>query len=324
MRMRKLPALLRVTFALPTTLALGSAPATLSGTEDRAAAVVRALMDQDRAVATVGYRLATANADLCAEDMIESGMLIETLGQYSADYRSAAAAVLGLSNRPTVALVVPESPADRAGIRAGDALIDADSQPFEIRPPMSGAGDFGSVEAAMTLLDRALADGKATLTVRRGDRNIVIGVSGARACRARFQLLPGNDLDAVADGTWVQISTRAAEFADTPNKLAAILAHELAHNILGHRKAKAKIQRAQELAADRLMPWLMARAGYDPGAAVALWRQFKAAKVGGLIPDSTHPGWGARLRAVEAERVRIAFQPLNGGKIIPPASLNQR
>lgn len=275
-------------------------------------------------MATIGYRLATANSDLCTDVMIESGLLIETIGEYGADYRPGAVAVLGLTNQPTVALVVPESPAERAGIRAGDALIEADGQRFEIRAPSSRAGDFGPVEAAVTLLDSVLADGKATLTVRRGAQNIVIELFGARACRAHFQILPGNELDAAADGIWVQISTRAAEFADTSDKLAAILAHELAHNILGHRKAIARIQRAQELAADRLMPWLMARAGYDPGAAAALWRQFETARIGGLIPDATHPGWGPRLRAVEAECARIRLQSASGGRLIPPPELNRR
>jgi predicted Zn-dependent protease len=136
--------------------------------------------------------------------------------------------------------------------------------------------------------------------------------------------MPGNDIDAVANGTWIQVSTRAAGFTSTPDELAAILAHELAHNALDHRKGKAKIQRGQELAADRLMPWLMARAGYDPAAATSLWRRFKAKRLGGLISDSTHPGWTERLQAVEAERARIALQLSNGGTIVPPDDLRAR
>ena len=292
--------------------------------DDQATMVVRGLLQQDTAVATIGYRLATANVDLCVEHMIESGMLIETLGQYGAAFRPAARRVLGLSDGPTVALVVPGSPAERAGLKRGDVLINADGARFATAPPESADGRFADVEAAMTALDAALADGKARLTIERAGRPVTVDLAGIAACKARFQLLPGNYADAVANGTWVQLSTRMAGFATTPDELAAILAHELAHNALGHRKAKAKVQRLQELQADRLMPYLMARAGFDPGAAVGLWHRFEAQRLGGLFPSATHPPWSDRVRAVEIERARIAGLAARGDAIVPPDDLKSR
>ena len=286
--------------------------------------MVRALLEQDSAVAAVGYRLATANVDLCVEHMVESGVLIETLAQYGADYRAAAADVLKLTDRPTVALVVPGSPADRAGIKPGDALIDADGVPFARSPPDSKEGKFASVDAAMAALDAVLADGKARLTVERAGQPLAIDLVGTTACKARFQLIPGSNPDATANGTWVQLSTSMAGFARTPDDLAAILAHELAHNALGHRLAKAKIQRAQELQADRLMPYLMARAGFDPKAAVALWQRFKRRHLGGLIPSTTHPGWGERAKAVAVEVARIDGLRMRDEPILPPDDLRPR
>jgi hypothetical protein len=295
-----------------------------SAVDDQADAVVRALLGQDSAVAAVGYRLATVNVDLCVEDMIESGLLIETLAQYGADYRAAAADVLKLTDRPTVALVVAGSPADRAGIKPGDALIDADGARFARTPPDSASGKFAAVDVAMTALDAALADGKVRLTVERAGQPVTIDLIGTPACKARFQLLSGNNPDATANGTWVQLSTGMAAFAKTPDDLAAILAHELAHNALGHRRAKAKIQRAQELQADRLMPYLMARAGFDPHAAVALWQRFKRRHLGGLIPSMTHPGWGERAKAVAAEVARIDGLRAPGEAVLPPDDLRVR
>jgi membrane-associated protease RseP (regulator of RpoE activity) len=289
--------------------------------DDQATLVVRALLQQDVAVATIGYRLATANVDLCVEHMVESGMLIETLGQYGATFRPAARQVLGLSDGPTVALVVAGSPAERAGLKPGDVLVDADGVPFAAAPPSSADGRFAGVEAAMTALDTALADGKARLTIERNGQRLTIDLIGVAACKARFQLVPGDYADAVANGTWVQLSTRMAGFAKTPDELAAILAHELAHNALGHRKAKAKVQRLQELQADRLMPYLMARAGFDPGAAVVLWRRFQAQRLGGLFPSVTHPSWSDRVRAVEIERARITGLVSRGNTIVPPDDL---
>jgi predicted Zn-dependent protease len=292
--------------------------------DDQATLVVRGLLQQDTAVATIGYRLATANVDLCAEHMIESGMLIETLGQYGAAFRPAARQVLGLSDSPTVALVVAGSPAERAGLKPGDILIDADGARFATASPESAEGRFADVEAAMAALDAALADGKARLTIERAGQRVTVDLAGIAACKARFQLVPGNYADAVANGTWVQLSTRMAGFATTPDELAAILAHELAHNALGHRKAKAKVQRLQELQADRLMPYLMARAGFDPAAAVGLWHRFEAQRLGGLFPSATHPAWSDRVRAVETERARIAGLMSRGDTIVPPDDLRSR
>lgn len=292
--------------------------------DDQATLVVRGLLQQDTAVATIGYRLATANVDLCVEHMVDSGMLIETLGQYGAAFRPAARQVLGLTDGPTVALVVAGSPAERAGLERGDVLIDADGVPFAAGPPDSTEGRFAGVEAAMTALDVALADGKARLTIERARRRLTVDLVGVTACKARFQLVPGDYADAVANGTWVQLSTRMAGFATTPDELAAILAHELAHNALGHRKAAAKIQRLHELQADRLMPYLMVRAGFDPGAAVLLWRRFEAKRLGGLFPSATHPPWSDRVRAVEIERARIAGLASRGGAVVPPDDLMSR
>ena len=292
--------------------------------DDQATLVVRGLLQQDTAVATVGYRLATANVDLCVEHMVESGMLIETLGQYGAAFRPAAARELGLTDRPTIALVVSGSPAEKAGLKRGDVLIDADGTAFTPAPPDSADGRFAPVEAAMGTIDSALADGKVRLTIERGGTRQSVDLTGVAACKARFQLIPGNYADAVANGTWVQLSTRMAGFATNADELAAILAHELAHNALGHRKAKAKIQRSQELQADRLMPYLMARAGFDPDAAIGLWRRFDAQRLGVLFPSATHPPWSERVRAVETERARIAGLVSRGDTIIPPDDLKSR
>jgi hypothetical protein len=292
--------------------------------DDQATSVVRGLLQQDIAVATIGYRLATANVDLCVEHMVDSGMLIETLGQYGATFRPAARQVLGLSEGPTVALVVAGSPAERAGLKPGDVLVDADGVPFAAAPPDSAEGRFAGVEAAMTALDAALADGKTRLTIVRAGKRLTIDLIGVAACKARFQLVPGDYADAVANGTWVQLSTRMAGFATTPDELAAILAHELAHNALGHHKVEAKVQRLHELQADRLMPYLMSRAGFDPGAAVVLWRRFQAQRLGGLFPSATHPSWSDRVRAIEIERARIAGLVSRGDRVVPPDDLTSR
>ena len=64
--------------------------------------------------------------------------------------------------------------------------------------------------------------------------------------------------------------------------------------------------REQEAEADRIGLELMARAGYDPNAAVSLWQ--KMGKLGGKGPPeflSTHPSGESRIRDLEANVPRV-------------------
>jgi predicted Zn-dependent protease len=64
--------------------------------------------------------------------------------------------------------------------------------------------------------------------------------------------------------------------------------------------------REQEAEADRIGLELMARAGYDPNAAVTLWQKMSKLSSGGP-PEflSTHPSGESRIRELEALVPRV-------------------
>ncbi len=70
--------------------------------------------------------------------------------------------------------------------------------------------------------------------------------------------------------------------------------------------------RNQELEADRLGLFTMAKAGYDPREAVTLWRRMERVGGGGPAILSTHPAPAARIKAIEAIIPEI---PGIGGRI---------
>jgi predicted Zn-dependent protease len=83
---------------------------------------------------------------------------------------------------------------------------------------------------------------------------------------------------------------------------------ELANRIARYGGAGAQLgfllpfSRNQELEADRLGVDYMARAGFRPSQAVALWRNFQSARGSGSAPQflSTHPNDATRIQQLEA------------------------
>jgi predicted Zn-dependent protease len=129
----------------------------------------------------------------------------------------------------------------------------------------------------------------------------------------------------------------------TDDELAAVIGHEIAHALLQHGRARMSeavlknvgvnlaalyfglgdlgasalaqaaqvaislpYSRAHEIDADLAGIELAARAGYDPRAALSLWRKMAAAS-GGQPPQflSTHPGHANRIREIEANLPKV-------------------
>lgn len=138
-------------------------------------------------------------------------------------------------------------------------------------------------------------------------------------------------------GGKVGINTGLLKVATTDAQLAAVVAHEMAHVTSNHAQSRVQrnqtiavgsallgavlggsdnseqvgqmaqqggtllfglpFGRSQELEADRIGTIFMARAGYDPGAAVTLWQRMGASQ-GSNVPEflSTHPVSSTRIQ----------------------------
>ncbi len=123
-------------------------------------------------------------------------------------------------------------------------------------------------------------------------------------------------------------------YAKEDDELAAVLAHELAHNILGHRarldEAKvsrgmfksvgrnARLIRETEVEADRLSIYLLDRAGYPIEGATRFWRRFGPQHGLGIFASPTHPGWKQRVATMEQEATVLAKLKEQGPRPLPP------
>ena len=311
---------------------------------NEAQAMLASLQAMDARVAAIGHRLAVASADFCDAPVQRAGFLVHDLSQYAPETRSDAATLFGLGAWPAVLAVAPDSAAARAGLRIGDAIVAIDGRaPPEPPEDADDKATFGRVAAIEPMIEAALADGDLSLTIERDGEQRQLAIAGDPGCATRFQVEPGERINASADGTYVKLSSAVVDFARNDDELALIIAHEFSHNILRHRetldaqgvsrglfrafgKNPGRI-RATENEADRLALHLMARAGFDIRVAPAFWDRFGRETGAGIFSDGTHAGRRDRIALARSEIALIEAQRLRGeqptpdfGRSSPPAS----
>jgi hypothetical protein len=298
-------------------LALMASTAPVRAAPD-ATVLLRALRALDNRVATIGDRLAIANAPLCRQRQHQHGLAIHDLSQYPLAGRPAVISAFGLDRGPAILALAAGGAAARAGLQLDDVVIAADGSPLP-RPARDVYDSFAPTERMIEALEHAFADGAAVLEVRRGAAVRRFRVEAVSGCASRFQVVPSEKRAAKADGRYVQLTSASVAFTRSDHELAAFIAHELAHNILQHRvrlnqagvvwdapvrsPGEARLFQTTEFEADRLAIHLMDRAGYDPAAAVRLWTRQSREPQG---PRSgSHPSWASRIAAMEAEIASI-------------------
>lgn len=279
------------------------------------------LTDLDQAVARVAWRLSESNVDLCPVVRQSAGWALHAANQYSAELRPFAQARFGLrGDLPGVLAAPPGSPADEAGLRVGDLILSVGGLSLA-RGALQGPPRYEGLAANIVTLDRALSTGPTVLSVQRGEARLDLTVTPRRACGYEVQLNPSDDLNARADGRRLFISTALAQFADSDDELAIILGHELAHNVLGHRRWSETGGAGRtvvdpnctgdlcggdrERQADRSGLYLMARAGYRPAVAAPFWRRFGASNWRVRYPQLAHASAGTRAQRLEAVQAEI-------------------
>ena len=263
---------------------------------------------------TIGWRLVTGNAPFCRDAAPAIGMLLHD----AASYHDPASVRAALKLRADVAVqaVAPASPAAEAGIRANATLWSVNevllAEHFPPTDPkwerMVAVNEAVDAEFALTgpaVVAWSSADGTAH----------VEHIAAVPACPSKFEL-EGGTSRAIAEGSRVIVGDRFVGFDWEDELLAAAVAHELAHNLLRHRawldengRSRQSV-RETEREADRMMPWLLANAGYPPEAAVQFMRRWGpgslSGALGGIFRARTHDGWDERAELIAAELPAIA------------------
>ena len=286
-------------------------------------AAYRILVQQDLRLATVSHRIASANAPFCKRLERNPGWVLHDERQYPD--RETARAAFALKLPISVAAVVPAGTADKASIEAGDGLAGLNDGLWVWNQEVIHKQSAKRIEGVQSEIRKAFAEGPVELEVEssQGPRRVVL--DPPLSCASRFWVDARSNLDAGADGEGVRITEGLMAFVEADNdELAAVVAHELAHNLLAHRERLSNTKRrtneilATEIEADRLSVWLMANAGYDPKAALRFAERYGRKTGLGIFSAGTHLRWKNRVKVMQAEIDLMALAPRQDGLLPPP------
>lgn len=287
----------------------------------------QALVEQDVRIATIGYRLAAANAPFCKKLERNPGWVLQDERQYP--NLETVRTALAFREPVSVAGLVAGGPADTAGIAAGDGLLGMNGVTWNWSTRASKAKSAQRIEDVQEQFRSALmTNGAIEVKLETASGPRTFKLNPPAICASRFWIDTKSKLDAGADGYNVRITEALVRFAANDDELAAAVAHELSHNLLEHReklkkgkKSAARI-RATEIEADQLSLWLMANAGYDASVALRFIERFGRATDPALISDGTHLRWRGRVGIMQSEISKMSrSSKLNG--LLPPPLLKE-
>jgi hypothetical protein len=276
----------------------------------------------------VGFPLLVAAADWCSVDQEPTyGFLLkdeETLQIQGGE---------GAGNGVSVAYVHPRLPAASAGLRLSDQLISVNER------TVSG---IRAEEVAQWIRRMTVARIQPLqLEVARGGSRQMLNLWAVPACQFSVQLLESNQINGIADGRRVGVTTGAMRFVRSDDELAWLLAHEIAHNVLSHSQnaqlrvmlnaflgatvgASATVpasvpRRSLEAQADYVGAFIMARAGYDVQAIKQFWRRMESLRSRENTPemDVSHPTTDERLASFEITLKEIQEKRDRGESLQP-------
>lgn len=282
---------------------------------------------------------------------VQVGDTLLTLGASS--FPTGKAALLEyfeLLKNPAVAkLAVPSdtigaSAAAPTGTPSEPALVSNPLMPVSYTPPTAQVAAQPPAPAAATP-----ELGSVPLVVERAGQRVTLSILPVKACVYPVWIVPDDAVNAFADGNNVGINTGLLRLLRSDEELSVVVAHEIAHNAMGHIRSKTAnyvlgsildvvaaaygvntqnafgnaaagaYSKDFEAEADYVGLYFMARAGFPIAQAPDVWREFGAANPGGISKAlaTTHPSTPERFVALEQTVAEIEGKRASGMELLP-------
>lgn len=266
-------------------------------------------------LADVGYRIGRVAGPLCPAQVGGTGIVLDDLEAYPQGDRAAIGQLLSLREGVVqIAAVAAGSPAARAGVRAGDALLAIDGKAVEGQ--VQAALAQGKVPPGLVAdwLEQSLAahapGQPITVQLGREGGGLAVTLVPEAVCSARYLIKAGEGISAFSDSRNVAVSSGLIGFTRNDDELALVVGHEVGHVIARDGKARSLGERrAMEDRADILGTRLAICAGYDLEAGVRYWLRRDAKDWLRWARDPTHRSRKKRAARMRAEAVRVTCPP---------------
>ena len=259
------------------------------------------------------------NTALCPKVRADIGVTTHRLKDYPKAMRAAATREIGAGETPTIRRVIKGSPADIAGLRTGDQIMSWDGK---------------ALSASSKDLRALLADGEAELMIKRGDERFNVTLNPRELCDYKVKLSMRSTINAYANGRAITVTSGMMNFTQSDEELALIIAHELAHNTMGHvRKIVGntilsgfakRFTRPFESEADYVGLYYAVRAGYAPDNIEQLWKRMALIGPRSVSRAKSHPTYPDRYLRLAAARDEIAKKQAAGDPLVPNFKKPQR
>lgn len=232
-------------------------------------------------------------------------------------------------------------PAYKAGIRINDQVLSVNGRPVT-----------SMMQSAQIMQDAIKDKGRwpINILVMRDGKEINYAITPQLSCDYPVGLVDQDVVNAYADGKKIYVTRGMMRFIREDRELALVVAHELAHNTMGHigkksgnallgalvdgvaaaygvntqgafsKAAGSAYSQDFEMEADYVGLYAMARSGQDITDAANFWRRMGAANPGSIQQKgyfSSHPSSPERFVAIDKAVAEIKAKKAAGKPIIP-------
>jgi len=301
------------------------------------------LIKRQKRLYDVSFPLLAAAHSMNIDDArLVCGFMLCTKDAYGKEYRDVAQRYFNLGDNPVIFYVHPQFPAAKAGLKPGDRLINYDNTVLtgksfrEIKPIVQGK--------------RLGSDKRITVVVERDGRIMDFKIEGVPCCKYSLALVSNDQINAFSDGENIVVYSGLMRIVENDDELALVVAHEIAHSVLGHvskkrgnvilgsifdililgttgvstggifgRLGSAAYSQGFEFEADYAGLYIAARAGHDVSGATNFWRRLAAEHPQSMEKGftATHPSTPERFVAMEKTIGEIKEKQKLGKPLIP-------